>query len=101
MAGKVVSVFLLSHIIRRFFSQLLPFSSNLCKPASPIPSQNLMPRPKTLLQIPKPFLPIVSVKNSLVLAPRVAHYIPGGVLWGVSVSGVSLVCRKCWEEIEQ
>ena len=91
MAVKVVIVFLLSHIIRRFFSQLLPFSSNLCKPASPTPSQNLMPRPKTLLQIPKPFLPIVGV----------AHYITGGVLWSVSFSGVSLVCRKCWEEIEQ
>ena len=70
--GIVVSVFLLSHIPRRFFPQLLlPSLSYLSKPPPPTPSQDqYMPCPTTLLHIPQPSLPMAMVRARTTTPPR-------------------------------
>ena len=112
--GIVVSVFLLSHIPRRFFPQLLlPSLSYLSKPPPPTPSQDqYMPCPTTLLHIPQPSLPMVRVRTTsvrLLYTPRPCVSPSSGraVQWSVeavqcsrmSTSRVLVVWRKEWEKV--
>ena len=86
--GLVIRVFLLSHILRRFFPQLLlPSLSYLSKP--PPPSQDqYMPCPTTLLHIPQPSLPMVRARTTtpprLCVSPYQAVQCSGTVFSGIS-----------------
>ena len=96
--GLVIRVFLLSHILRRFFPQLLlPSLSYLSKP--PPPSQDqYMPCPTTLLHIPQPSLPMVRARTTTPPRLCVSPY-QAVQCSGTAFSGISEMRRLYWDRV--